>query len=101
VTAADLSGKTICWNSGNVVTYHPDGRRTTNRGGHGMWWVPEPGVFMFSRIGNVTGKVYGPFYRQEVVLPDGSFHTQQFFGQSGGSLTTADLYVDDWGTFCH
>jgi hypothetical protein len=92
VTAADLSGKTICWNGsgGLVVTYRADGRTSNNRGGHSIWSVPEPGLVKFLN-----------HYRPMVVLPDGRFQTHRFFGRSGGSLTSADIYTDHWGAVCN
>jgi hypothetical protein len=74
VTAADLSGKTICWNGkgGLVVTYHADGRTSSKRGGHSVWSVPKPGLVKFRYR-------YTPMF----VLPDGRFQTHRFFGKSG------------------
>jgi hypothetical protein len=89
VTAADLSGKTICWGRGNIVTYHADGREENNHGGHSIWSVPEPGLVKFRYR-------YAPM----VVLPDGRFQVHRWLGVSGGSLTTADIAFDDWGTVC-
>jgi len=88
VTAADLSGKTICW--GRIrVSYLPDGRTLSGRGHYSVWSVPEPGLVKF-RIR----------YTPMVVLPDGRFQTRRWFGKSGGSLTSADIYTDHWGTVC-
>jgi hypothetical protein len=44
-TAADLSGKSICWDGGRLVTtYYADGRELNNHGKHSVWSVPEPGL---------------------------------------------------------
>jgi hypothetical protein len=91
VTAADLSGKKVCWNGGRLVTtYHADGQVSDNQGQHTVWSVPEPGVVKF-RIR------YVPMF----VLPDGRIHVHQWRGKSGGSLTNASLYHDTWGTICN
>jgi hypothetical protein len=93
-TAADLSGKKICWNGGLEVTYQANGETLETRFGrfvrHSPWSVPEPGLVKFRLV-------HAPM----VVLPDGSFHVQRFNGKSGGSLTSADLYYDSWGTVCN
>ncbi len=89
VTAADLSGKTVCW--GNlVVTYEADGRTSNNRGGHSIWSVPQPGLVHFHYR-----------YTNMFVLPDGRLWTHNWLGKSGGSLTSADIYTDHWGTVCN
>jgi hypothetical protein len=93
VTAADLSGRTICWSGVLKVTYHPDGKTSSELRGHlshSVWSVPEPGLVKFRRR-----------YTPMEVLPDGSFHTRRFTGRSGGSLTSAGIYDDHWGTICN
>ena len=90
VTAADLSGKKVCWEGGLVTTYYADGRETNNRGGNTIWSVPEPGLVKFRY-----------HYAPMVVLPDGRFQTHRWFGRVGGSLTNADIYTDHWGTVCN
>jgi hypothetical protein len=93
VTAADLSGKTICWSGDLQVTYHADGKTSSNHRGHlshSIWSVTEPGLVRFRN-----------HYRSMFVLPDGRFQTHQWLGRSGGSLTTADIYIDHWGSVCN
>jgi hypothetical protein len=105
LTARDLSGKKICWNGSLDVTYQADGETLENRFGHlrhSMWSVPEPGLVRFGPApGTPEWSNFSHYnYRPMVVLPDGSFHVQRFRGQSGGSLTSADLYIDSWGSVC-
>ncbi len=98
VTAADLSGKKVCWESGLAVTYQANGQTSNNRdGGHNGWSVPEPGLVEFSPTRDQ------PYihYRRMLVLPGGRFQTRRWLGVSGGSLTTADIYTDHWGTVCN
>jgi hypothetical protein len=93
VTAADLSGKTICWSGDLQVTYRADGTTSSNHRGHlshSIWSVPEPGLVRFRN-----------HYRPMLVLPDGRFQTHVFLGKSGGSLTSADIYTDHWGAVCN
>jgi hypothetical protein len=44
VTSADLSGKKICWNNGDVETYYAGGKFSSNGGGDGTWAVSVVGV---------------------------------------------------------
>ena len=90
VTAADLSGKTLCWNDGVVTTYYPDGRLSDNRGLHTIWSVPEPGLVKYR---------YG--ISNMVVLPDGRFKTRRWQGAFGGSQTNNDRYIYHWATVCN
>jgi hypothetical protein len=44
VTAKDLSGKTICYNTGERATYFPGGKYENNQIGNGTWAVTAHGV---------------------------------------------------------
>src|SRR6202000_1968643 len=44
VTAADVSGKKFCSNTGHWVQFAADGHATTDLGHHPKWSVLEPGV---------------------------------------------------------
>ena len=90
VAAADLSGKTICWNDGRVTTYYPDGRETDSRGVHSIWSVPEPGVVQYRYHSS-----------NMVVLPDGRFETRYWQGAFGGSQTNNDRYIYHWANVCN
>ena len=103
VTAADLSGKTVCWAGGYKTTYYADGRESNSRGRHSTWSVPEPGLVQFGPVpGSPEWFKFSHYnYAPMFVLPDGSFQTYRFFGKSGGSLTNADIYTDHWGKVCN
>jgi len=51
VTAADLSGKRICWNDGDKQTYSPGGEFASTRWGHGTWGVTAHGVQIHAHPG--------------------------------------------------
>jgi hypothetical protein len=90
VTAADLSGKTVCWTGDLKVTYTLTERGSSNRRGrlsHSIWSVPEPGVVKF-RIR----------YVPMTVLPDGRFQTHQL---NARNVFTPSRYNDEWGTVCN
>jgi hypothetical protein len=65
VTSADLSGKKICWNDGNIDTYFPGGKISSRKGGDGNWRVTTIGL-------QVSG-AYGSFVHDMQILPDGTF----------------------------
>jgi hypothetical protein len=44
VTAADLSGRKICWNDGDKQSYLPGGKFSSTRWGKGTWRVTAHGV---------------------------------------------------------
>jgi hypothetical protein len=44
VTAADLSGKKICWNNGSVSSYGPGGKYSNNMTGNGTWSMTGGGL---------------------------------------------------------
>ena len=84
VTAADISGKKICWNTGHTSMFAANGQVVFDSGHHANWSVSEPGVI-------VTGNTE----RQTVVLPDGRLQEHWFVGRSSKG---ADKYL--WGTVC-
>ena len=51
VTAADLSGKSICWNDGDKQSYSPDGKFSSTRWGEGTWRVTGHGVQIHAHPG--------------------------------------------------
>jgi hypothetical protein len=51
VTAADLSGKSICWNDGDRQTYSPGGKFSSTRWGEGTWRVTAHGVQIHAHPG--------------------------------------------------
>lgn len=63
LTANDISGKKICWDSGHWIAFGRDGYFTSERAAHKKWSVPEPGVLKT-----------GDRKRQTEVLPDGQLH---------------------------
>ena len=44
VTAADLSGKKICWDNGSASSYGPGGKYSNNLTGEGTWSVTGKGL---------------------------------------------------------
>jgi hypothetical protein len=86
VTAEDISGKKICWDSGHWSFYESDGHFSNDHGDrHHHWSVPEPGVIKT-----------GHSYRQTEVQADGQLHSQRFVGRRA----RFDKHVDHWGTVC-
>jgi hypothetical protein len=86
VTAEDISGKKICWDSGHWSFYESDGHFSNDHGGrHHHWSVPEPGVIKT-----------GHSYRQTEVQSDGQLHSSRFVGRR----TRFDKNVDHWGKVC-
>jgi hypothetical protein len=65
-TAADLSGRKICWDSGSVSSYGPGGTYSNNMSGHGTWAVTGGGVHIHTDRYDYVANVQK--------LPDGSFH---------------------------
>jgi hypothetical protein len=77
-TAADLAGKTVCWDDGWRITYAKGGRYLGARGDappanhhNERWAISEPGVVQIDREGVQR-------YLQIVVLPDGRFERDRF-----------------------
>ena len=85
VTARDVSGKTICWDTGRKITFGADGRFINPRGRVTTWSVPEPGVI-----------VTGYRRRQIEVLADGELHSHTYKVYRGGG----DKNIDHWGKVC-
>ncbi len=99
VTAADLSGKTICWEDGWRITYAGGGGYLGARGNssaanphHERWSLLDPGVVQVDREGKQR-------YLQIVVLPDGRFERDRFRGKvtKGGMAGIQRSF----GTVCH
>ena len=44
VTRAELSGKKICWNTGDVSTYYSSGKYNSSQWGDGTWSLSAVGV---------------------------------------------------------
>ena len=44
VTAAELTGKKICWDNGLISTFLPGGKYFSNMAGNGTWQVTSVGV---------------------------------------------------------
>jgi hypothetical protein len=44
VSAADLSGRSICWDNGSVSSYAAGGNYSNNMSGHGTWSMTAGGV---------------------------------------------------------
>jgi hypothetical protein len=86
VTAEDISGKKICWDSGHWSFYQSDGHFSNDHGDrHHHWSVPERGVIKTGRS-----------YRQAEVQSDGQFHSSRFVGRRA----RFDKNVDHWGKAC-
>ena len=71
VTAADVSGKKFCSNTGHWIQFGADGRATTDLRHHPRWSVLEPGLIKT-----------GYLERQIEVLPDGQLY-QHRLGRHG------------------
>ncbi len=65
VTAADLSGKKICWNNGSASVYGRGGKYSNNLSGEGTWSVTGAGVHVHTDRYDYMAAVQK--------LPDGSF----------------------------
>lgn len=99
VTAADLSGKTVCWGIGGYkVTYYSNGTESNNRGRHSTWSIPEPGVVKFGRMPKPGLVEFHYNYVPMVVLPDGRFLTHRF---NPRNTFTPSIYNDGWGIVCN
>jgi hypothetical protein len=81
VTAKDISGKKICFDSGSWLQFNADGSTLNYAGQRGKWSVPRPGVIKTAR-----GE------RETEVLPDGQFHEHRksYYGSD----------VDHWAKKC-
>jgi hypothetical protein len=86
VTAEDILGKKICWDSGHWSFYQSDGHFSNDHGDrHHHWSVPEPGVIKT-----------GHSYRQTEVQVDGQLHSSRFVGRRA----RFNKNVDHWGHVC-
>jgi len=85
VTAKDISGKKICWDSGHWIAFGRDGYFTSDKSAHKKWSVPEPGVLRT-----------GARERETEVLPDGQLHMHWFVLYRG----KGDRNIDHWGKVC-
>ena len=66
VTAADLSGKKICWGNGDTMTFSPGGKFSSTQYGEGTWALT--GVAVELHAANIH------FTRWDIEkLPDGTF----------------------------
>ena len=65
VTAADLSGKKICWSNGSASVYGRGGKYSNNLSGEGTWSVTGAGVHVHTDRYDYMAAVQK--------LPDGSF----------------------------
>jgi hypothetical protein len=65
VTAADLSGKKICWNNGSASVYGRGGKYSNNLSGEGSWSVTGAGVHVHTDRYDYVAAIQK--------LPDGSF----------------------------
>jgi hypothetical protein len=82
VTSADLSGKKICWNNGDVETYSAGGKYNSARAGDGTWAVSGAGVGIKSQIYNWAEDIEkladGTFSRDFVAHGQSFHHTGQY-----------------------
>lgn len=84
LTARDISGKKICWDSGHWLDFGRDGYFTNDRGHHSAWSVLQPGVLKT-----------GAREREMEVLPDGQFHIHWFV-----LYRSKGRNIDHWGKIC-
>jgi hypothetical protein len=99
VTAADLSGKTVCWDDGWRITYAADGGYLSARGdapvvrGHTRWSISSLGTLKLDRGEKQQ-------YLQLVVLPDGRLERDWFVGKPHHHTGVPGMQ-QTWGTICH
>jgi hypothetical protein len=79
VTAADLSGKKICWSDGNVGSYFAGGKLSSKIAGEGTWEVTSLGLHILTPTVNAI--------RNVEKLPDGTFSSQRFSGSRSIEVT--------------
>jgi len=84
VTAADLSGKKICLDNGNINTYMPDGKFSSNRVGEGTWAVTANGVQIHAEHWSGLSAIEK--------LPDGTFVIRRMTGR--GDRQVAGKYCN-------
>jgi hypothetical protein len=66
-TTADLSGKKICWDNGNVGTYSAGGKYSSTMVGTGTWRVTSVGIELHTQ--GYSG------YQDVDKRPDGTFNS--------------------------
>jgi hypothetical protein len=86
VTAADLSGKAICWNDGDKQLYLPGGKFSSTRWGKGTWRVTAHGVQIHSHPGGNA--------LSDIRLKHGTFSLTTLSNLNGQRQTA-------WGKYCH
>jgi len=103
VTAADISGKTICWSDGWRMTYAADGHYFGDRADKPptahpdsrQWVFLEPGVIQYDSR-TTDHDHYMKKNAQIVVLPDGQLQRHWFAGSSSKE-TNGSI----WGKVCN
>jgi hypothetical protein len=82
-TAADLSGKTICYDNGERETYMPGGKYVGARHGSGTWSISAGGV-------EIHAQSWSGIHNVEK-LPDGTFTYSAPLG-NGGIISSPGKY---------
>jgi len=87
ITASDLSGKKLCWDTGywDFFAANGDYSNIRNPRPHTKWSVPEAGVVH-------TGLTYW----QTEILPDGQYYLHRF--SSGNAITG---HYEHWAKVCN
>jgi hypothetical protein len=80
VSAADLSGKKICWSNGSTSSYGPGGKYSNTMSGDGTWAVGAGGVHVHTDRYDYMANIQK--------LPDGSFQATVI----GAGITTTGKY---------
>jgi hypothetical protein len=83
VTSADLSGKKICWNNGDVETYYAGGKYNSTGYGDGTWAVTAAGVEI---------KAQSSWAADVEKLADGTFASDIAEGNGGKTLHFSGHY---------
>ncbi len=68
VTAADLSGKKICWDNASASSYDSDGHYSNNVSGEGTWAVTAGGISIHTQRYDYVAVMQK--------LPNGTFHAE-------------------------
>jgi hypothetical protein len=84
VTAADLSGKSICWNDGDRQTYSSGGKFSSTRWGDGTWRVTAHGIQIHAHPGG-NGLV-------DIRLRHGTFSLTTYGKRNGLQHTSTAKY---------
>ena len=77
VTAADLSGRSVCWSNGDKETYSPGGKYRSSAYGPGAWQFISAGVVAVQAQSTQWSSAIEK-------LPDGSLHATASSGQWTG-----------------